>query len=96
MGFFHGHPTATVTDIFHCRQLVFTDVFGFHVRGTAETAIFLVSARVAQMSRGFGDGAATFTCICHDGFLSFKVGRMFYVIQYNDVGMVDVKPLLCC
>jgi hypothetical protein len=61
MGFLHSHPTASVTDEFHCCQLVFTDVLGLYFRCTAETAFFFIVTGIAQMTWCIGYGAAVFT-----------------------------------
>ena len=65
VAFLHGHATAAVADKFHGGQLVLADMFGLHLGSPAKTAFFLIPARVAQMTRRIGDGAAAFTRICH-------------------------------
>jgi hypothetical protein len=74
MGFFHGHPAAAAAGKLHYRQLVFADVLGVYVRSAAETAFFGVSARIAQVPRGFCHGAAAFTCIGHNNAPFLSVG----------------------
>jgi hypothetical protein len=37
--FLHSHATASLTNIFHGRQLVFADMFGVRLRCPAEAAI---------------------------------------------------------
>jgi hypothetical protein len=65
MGFFHGYPSAAAADVFHRRQLVLADMLGVHLRGAAEAAILGIIARIAQVPRGVGYGAAVFTRIGH-------------------------------
>jgi hypothetical protein len=64
---FHGHTSTTFTDIFHGGQFVFAHMSGIHGRGSAKAALLLVSTRIAEMTGFFRYGAASFTCISHDG-----------------------------
>jgi hypothetical protein len=68
--FLHGHTTASVTNIFHGRQLVFADMLGVRMRCPAEAALGFVVTGVAKMAGCIGYCAAIFTCICHLMLLS--------------------------
>ena len=63
--FLHGHTTASLTNIFHSRQLVFADMFGIRLRCPAEAALGLVVTGVAKMAGRIGNCAAIFTCVRH-------------------------------
>jgi hypothetical protein len=63
---FHGHTSASFTDIFHGRQFIFTHMSGIHGRGSAKAAFLLVSTGIAEMTGLFRYGAASFACIGHD------------------------------
>jgi hypothetical protein len=62
---FHGYPSTAVTHVFHCRQFILADVFGFDFRCSAETTFFLVAAWVAKVPRRICHGTTTFACIGH-------------------------------
>jgi hypothetical protein len=64
--FFHGHPAAAITDKFHCCQFIFADMFLINTRGTAETALFFITAGIAQMSRLVCNCPAAFTRVGHN------------------------------
>jgi hypothetical protein len=61
----HCHPPAATANILHRCQFVFTYVRVIRFRGTAETAVGLITAGVAQVTGFVGDRSAIFTCICH-------------------------------
>ena len=62
---FHGHAPAPAADEFHGLKFILANMLGFGVRLATKTALGLVVAGIAQMSRGFGDRAAILTRICH-------------------------------
>jgi hypothetical protein len=64
---FHGHTSTAFTNIFHGGQFVFAHMSGIHGRGSAKAALLLVSTRIAELTGFFRYGAASFTCISHDG-----------------------------
>ena len=65
MVLFHGHPAAATADKFHRGQFILADMSLIDTRGTAETAVFFITARIAQMPRLIGHRTAAFTCIRH-------------------------------
>jgi hypothetical protein len=60
MVLFHGHPAAATANKFHRRQFILAYMGLVDTRGTAEAAIFFITAGVAQMPRRVGDRAAVF------------------------------------
>jgi hypothetical protein len=48
-------------------------MFGIYRRLAAEAALGRISAGVAEVARCIGDGAASFTGICHNYFLSILI-----------------------
>jgi hypothetical protein len=65
MVLFHGHPAAATANKFHRGQFILAYMGLIDTRGTAEAAIFFITARIAQMPRLIGYRAAAFTCIRH-------------------------------
>jgi hypothetical protein len=65
MARFHGYPPALPTNIFHGSEFVFAHVFGIHGGSTAEAALGLVAAGIAQVAGFIGDGAAVLAGIGH-------------------------------
>jgi hypothetical protein len=60
MVLFHGHPATASTDKFHRRQFILAYMGLVDTWGTAEAAIFFITAGVAQMPRLIGNRAAVF------------------------------------
>jgi hypothetical protein len=65
MAFLHGHPSATVADVFHRRKFVLADMERRGFGGSTKAAIFVITAGVAQVTRIICYRAAIFTCMCH-------------------------------
>jgi hypothetical protein len=65
MVFFHRHSAAFCADKLHGSQFALAHVGRFHVLIAAKGTGPLVSARVAQVSGFFGNGAAGLTGIFH-------------------------------
>jgi hypothetical protein len=63
--FLHGYPSTAVTHVFHCRQFILADVFGFDFRRAAETTFFLVAAWTTQVPRRIRYSTTGFTCMGH-------------------------------
>jgi hypothetical protein len=68
--FLHGHTTASLTNIFHRRQLVFADMFGVRLHCPAEAALGFIVTGVAKMAGCIGNCTAIFTCVRHWVLLS--------------------------
>jgi hypothetical protein len=60
MVLFHGHPATATTDKFHRRQFILAYMGLVDTWGTAEAAIFFITAGIAQMPRRIGNRAAVF------------------------------------
>jgi len=60
MVLFHGHPAAATANKFHRRQFILAYMGLVDSWGTAEAAIFFITAGVAQMPRLVGNRAAVF------------------------------------
>jgi hypothetical protein len=82
--FLHGHTTASLTNIFHGRQLVFADMFGVRLHCPAEAALGFVVTGVAKMAGCIGYCAAIFTCVRHWSLLFLWVKKSRVA---NDVNM---------
>ncbi len=77
MVLFHGHPATATANKFHRGQFILAYMDLVNTWGTAEAAIFFITARIAQMPRFIGYRTATFTCIHHieSSFLHRKVTK---------------------
>jgi hypothetical protein len=61
----HCDTPAAIANKLHGRQFVFADMFGIDLGRTAETAFFLVVARVTEVTGRFGHGTTIFTSVSH-------------------------------
>jgi hypothetical protein len=62
---FHGNPAASVADIFHGCEFAFANMGRIHLWSTAKTALLLVSAWIAQVTRIVCHCTAIFTSVRH-------------------------------
>jgi hypothetical protein len=67
----HGHPPAAVANILHGCQFVLADVLGIHGECSAEAALSLVAAGIAEVSGFIGHRTTGFAGICHNHPPSF-------------------------